>query len=178
MCTVTESNVMLRAQAELPVGLKVATEEFHEGWNRMRSGGVVRLEKKVHTRGWKFLKTAETAVKSGVGATSREAIASALKLALRRVDAHTNAVEVQQIRLTQYPWFCLARVSVHPYRIQEGAVLPAATENNLAPDAARPSRQSREPVEIFPDFDGAIPMLKQMLIASANTQAGNALASS
>jgi len=166
MCIVAESNVMLRAQAELPVGFKVATEKFLEGWGRMRSGGVVRLEKKVQVRGWNFLRIAEGAVKSGVGATSEEAIASAL----RRVDAHSNAVEVEQIRLTQYPWFCLARVRVHPYRIQEGAVLPVMAE--VAPELPLARRRpSHEADELFPDFGAAMPMLKEMLLASASAQA-------
>jgi hypothetical protein len=172
MCIVAESNVMLRAQAELPDGFKVATEKFLEGWNRMRSGGVVRLEKKVQVRGWNFLKIAEGAVKSGVGATSEEAIASALKQALRRVDAHSNAVEVEQIQLTQYPWFCLARVCVHPYRIQEGAVLPAAAEVEPPAMTARPRRLSHQAAEVFPQFGSAIPMLKEMLIGSKSAQAG------
>jgi hypothetical protein len=170
MCTVAESNVMLRAQAELPTGFRVATEEFLEGWTRMRSGGVVRLEKKVQVRGWNFLRIAEAAVKSGVGPTSEEAIASALKLALRRIDAHSNAVEVEQIRLTQYPWFCLARVRVHPYRIQEGTVLPVMEEAPPQP-AARPRGLSRQADELFPQFGDALPMLKEMLIASASSRA-------
>ena len=156
MCTVAESNVMLRAQAELPVGFKVATETFLEGWGRMRSGGVVRLGKKVKVR--------------GVGSTSEEAIASALKLALRRVDAHSNAVEVEQIQLTHYPWFCLARVRVHAYRIQEGAVLPAPAEVGPLPVTARERRLPQQADELFPEFRAAIPMLREMLIASGNAE--------
>jgi len=171
MCIVAESNVMLRAQAELPVGFKVATEKFLEGWGRMRSGGVVRLEKKVQVRGWNFLKFAEGTVKSGVGATSEEAIASALKLALRGVNAHSNAVEVKKIRLTQYPWFCLARVRVHPYRIQEGDMLPAPVEVEPLPMTARQQRMPKQADEIFPDFGAAVPMLKEMLMALPNAQA-------
>jgi hypothetical protein len=129
---------------------------------------VVRLEKKVQVRGWNFLRIAEDAVKSGVGETSQEAIACALKLALRGVNAHSNAVEVEQIQLTQYPWFCLARVRVHPYRIQEGSALPAVAEAALTPVAARERRFSREAAELFPEFGAAIPMLKEMLMASAN----------
>lgn len=169
MCIVAESNVMLRAQAELPVGFKVATEKFLEGWGRMRSGGVVRLGKKVHVRGWNFLRIAEVAVKCGVGATSEEAIARALRLALRRVDALSNAVEVEQIELTQYPWFCLARVRVHPYRIQEGAALPVLAEVAPGPMDARERRLSRGASALFPEF-AAIPRLKEMLMASANSQ--------
>ncbi len=171
MCTVAESNVMLRMQAEFPAGFKVAREKFLEGWMRMRSGGVVRLEKKVHVCGWNFLKIAEGAVKSGVGATSEEAIASALKLALRRVGPHSNAVEVEQIQLTQYPWFCLARVRVNPYRIQEGAALPAMAEVAPAPAAARQRRLSHQATELFPRFGDEIPMVKEMLIASGGPQA-------
>jgi hypothetical protein len=171
MCIVAESNVMLRGQTNLPVGFKVATEKFLEGWTRMRSGGVVRLEKKVQVRGWNFLSIAEGAIKSGVGETSQEAISCALKLALRGVDAHSNAVEVEQIQLTQYPWFCLARVRVHPYRIQEDSELPALAEVALTPPAARERRFSCEAAELFPEFGAAIPMLKEMLIASRNADA-------
>jgi hypothetical protein len=169
MCIVAESNVMLRAQAELPDGFTVATEKFLEGWGRMRSGGVVRLEKKVQVRGWNFLRIAEGAVKSGVGATSEEAIESALKLVLRRVGAHSNAVEVQQIRLTRYPWFCVARVRVHSYRIQQGTELPVMAEVVPELPVAR-RRLSQRTEELFPGFRPAMPMLKEMLIASVSAE--------
>jgi len=161
MCTIAESNVLLRAQAELPAGFKVATEEFRDGWNRMRSGGARRLERKVLTRGWNLIKISDGALRSGVGDTSQKAIASALKLALRRADARSNAVEVEQIELTQYPWFFLARVHVHPYRIQQGAALPAP--DGSAPMAARDSRSSTRADGVYPPFAGAMPLLKKKL---------------
>jgi hypothetical protein len=170
MCIVAESNVMLRAQAEFPDGFKVASEMFLEGWTRMRSGGVVRLEKKVRVRGWNFLKIAEGAVKSGVGATSEEAIASALKLALRRVDAHSNAVEVERIQLTIYPWFCLARVRVLPYRIQEGGALAGPANVQPLPLAVCARQPLRQADELLPEFAAAIPILREMLIASGNAE--------
>ena len=163
MCTIAESNVLLRARAELPAGFKVATEEFREGWNRMRAGGALRLERKVHTRGWKFIRISDGSLRSGVGETSQQAIASALKQALQRVEAHTNAVEVKRIELTQYPWFFLARVVVHSYRIQQGAVLPASKDGAPMPEPARKRRLSPQSALMFPQFGGAMPMLKQML---------------
>ena len=170
MCTIAESNVFLRAQAELPAGCKVATEEFREGWNLMRSGGKGRLEKKIQTRGWNFIKFTGGALRSGVGETSQEAIASALKLALRQVNAYSNAVEVERIELTQYPWFFLARVQVFPYRIQQEAVLPELA--NALP-AAAPVRHGKLPPEsagLFPQFGCAMPMLKKMLAVSKSTE--------
>ena len=163
MCKIIESNVLLRAQAELPMGFKVATEEFRDGWNRMRSGGARRLERKVLTRGWNFIRVADGTLRSGVGETSQKAIASALRLALRRVDAHSNAVEVEQIELTRYPWFFLARVRVHPYRIQQGSALPASARTAEVPIASRGSRSSTRADGVYPSFAGAMPLLKKML---------------
>ncbi|HXR39293.1 MAG TPA: hypothetical protein VN776_09375 [Terracidiphilus sp.] len=171
MCTIAESNVLLRAQTELPAGFKVATDEFREGWNRIRAGGAGRLEKKVQTRGWNFIKIADGALRSGVGETSQQAIASALKLALRRVDADSNAVEVRRIELTHYPWFVLARVCVHPYRIQQGAVLPVSDEGAAMSTAARKKRLSPRSAVLFPEFGCAMPMLKEMLIAPRTSEA-------
>ena len=34
-----------------------------------------------------------------------------------------NAAEVEHIELKRYPWFFIAKVRVHPYQIQQSAVL-------------------------------------------------------
>lgn len=166
MHAIAELNVLLRTQVELPVGLKLATEEFREGWNFVRAGDARRLEKKIQTRGWNFIKIADGELRSGVGETSQLAIASALKLALRRVSTHFNAVEVEHIELTRYPWFFLARVRVYPYRIQKGAVLPVPDEAVPMPIDARPRRLPPQSAELFPHFGSAMPMLKEMLISA------------
>ena len=46
MRNIAQLNVLLRVRAELPVGLKLATEEFYEGWNFVQSGDARQLEKK------------------------------------------------------------------------------------------------------------------------------------
>jgi hypothetical protein len=175
MCTIAESNVILRAQTELPMGFKVATEEFRDGWNRMLSGGLRRLERKVQSRGWNFIRIADGALRCGVGETSQKAIASALKLALRRIDAHSNAVEVEQIKLTQYPWFFLARVRVHPYRIQQGSALPVLDDvlddTTVVPTNTRQIRPSPKTADFDPEFYSAMPVLKDMLTGSASSAA-------
>jgi len=140
MYPITESKVVLRAEAELPMGFNLRTEEFRAGWNLMRSGGVRRLEKKIHTQGWNLTKTADGKPRSGVGKTSQEAVGSALRQALGQVGPDSNAVEVGRIKVTEYPWFFVARVFLHAYRIQEGAALAGPHE---APAAALPLRQKR-----------------------------------
>jgi hypothetical protein len=164
MLSLTESNVLLRVQADLPMGFKVATAEFHNGWDVMRSGGVVRLEKKVRARGWNLIGIPATMLRSGVGETSQQAIANALNQALQGVDSQANAAEVKQVELTQYPWFCLARVRVHSYRIQEGAELPALDEP--VPPIGTRFRRSSRPSELSAELAGVMPMLKGMLAVS------------
>jgi hypothetical protein len=171
MRTIAELNVLLRERIDLPAGLKLATDEFREGWNFVRAGNVMRLKKKIQTRGWNFIKTGDGSLRSGVGDTSQEAIASALKLALRRVDTHLNAAEVEHIELTQYPWFFLARVRVYPYRIQQDAEMAAADDAAAMPIAHPQGRPAPQADELFPNFGGAMPLLKEMLTSSRSLEA-------
>jgi hypothetical protein len=166
MRTIAELNVLLRERIELPEGLKLSTDEFREGWSFIKRSDARRLEKRILKSGWNFIRIADGSLRSGVGDTSQEAIASALKLALRRVSTHFNAVEVERIELTRYPWFFLARVRVYPYRIQEDAVF-AVPDEDLADAFAEKRAGSRHATdggnEMFPGFGSAMPMLKQML---------------
>jgi len=169
MRTIAERNMLLRARTELPNGLSLATEEFREGWNFVKTVNVQRLEKRILMRGWNFIKIPDESLRSGVGDTSQEAIASALKLALRRIGARFNAAEVEHIELTQYPWFFLARVRVYPFRIQQGAALPASNEFLPAPSVQQ-GRLPQHAAALFPSFGSAMPLLKKMLISSRTAQ--------
>jgi hypothetical protein len=170
MRRIAEMNMLLRVPAKLPDGLKLATEEFREGWSFSRSLDVRRLEKKILSHGWNFIKIVDGPLRSGVGDTSQQAIAGALKLALRRVSPHFNVAEVDYIQLTRYPWFYLARVRVVPYLIQQGTVLPIS--DDLAPIATTPRQKwlELESTALFPQFASHMPQLKQMLISSAASQ--------
>lgn len=171
MRTIDELNMLLRTRIELPAGLNLATDEFHEGWSFLRTVDAQRLKAKIQTRGWNFIRIADESLRSGVGDTSQEAIAGALKLALRRVSTHSNAVEVERIELTQYPWFFFARVIVHPYRIQQEAVLPEHDEAAPKAIAHRQRRRTRQADEQFPHFGSAMPQLKKMLALSQISEA-------
>jgi|SRR5271157_827008 len=123
MRNIAELTMLLRGHVELPDNLDLVTEEFQEGWSFLGSGDARWLDKEVRARGWHCIWIAEGMLRSGVGKTSQEAIAGALKLALRQVNGRFNAAEVEHIELTKYPWFVLARVRVYPYQIQQSAVL-------------------------------------------------------
>jgi hypothetical protein len=169
MPVIAESNVFLRARIDLPEGFKVAAGDFRDGWKVMRTGGARRLERKTRACGWNFVRLGDGAVKSGVGNTSRDAVASALRLALTQVEGHANAVELERIELTSYPWFVLARVRVNPYRIQEGEAPHVMARASAA--STIPETRSLGATELFPGFANAMPMLKEMLVQSRGSEA-------
>jgi hypothetical protein len=154
--------MLLHPQAELPAGVKMATDAFHDGWLRIRAGGKRRLEKSVRAKGWHFIRIADGALRSGVGDTEPEAIANALQLELRRLGTHSHAVEVERIEMTRYPWFFLARVLVSPYRIQQEAAVPGSCLELAAPRR----RGGLRP--------GVVPGMREMLLAPRNPEAGAA----
>jgi hypothetical protein len=152
MTTISESNVLLRSNVPLPAGFRVATDEYHHGWNRMRSGGAGRLDKKIKARGWSFTRTPGGTLRSGVGKTAQEAIGSALCQALAEMDDKSHAVEVGQMQVTSYPWFFVARVRVEPYRIQPVAVHESAMPATAVPSANAPG--------LYTQFGSAMPLLR------------------
>ena len=97
MPNIAERTMLLRGSIALPDDLKLVTAEFQEGWNSVQSGDTHWLDKQIRKCGWHFIWIAEGSLKGGVGQTSQEAIASALKLALRRVRERYNAAEVEHI---------------------------------------------------------------------------------
>ena len=123
MQKIAELTVLLRGRVELPANLNLVPEEFQEGWSFVQSGDTHWLDKEIRQHGWHFMWIGEGSRRGGVGQTSQEAIASALKLALRRVSERFNAAEVESIEVKKYPWFVVAKVKVYPYQIQQGSTL-------------------------------------------------------
>jgi hypothetical protein len=170
MSMIAERNMLLRKQIELPVGLRLATDEFREGWNFVQSADAKKLEKKVQSHGWNLLKIADGTQACGVGETSEEAVSSALRLALLRMSAYFNAVEIEYIELTQYPWFFLARVRVCQYRVQQSATQIVSDESIPLPSAPRRRRLPLDAEVLYPGFGSSMPQIKEMLVSSRPEQ--------
>ncbi|MGA9667858.1 MAG: hypothetical protein WBQ94_01545 [Terracidiphilus sp.] len=163
MVTIAQSQMLLRRRTELPDGLRLATEEFREGWSLVRSASALRFGKQFMAHGWNFVMIADGLLRSGVGDTSHEAVGNALKLALRHISERINAAEVEHIELTQYPWFFLARVMVVPYQIQPRAALLMPEESRAIPSPRRQRRLHIDPEVLYPHFGSAMPQLKRLL---------------
>lgn len=171
MRAITEQNMLLRERVELPPSLRIATDSFREGWNFAPKVNARQLEKKICAHKWSLIKIAEGVQASGVGESLQEAISSALRLALLRMCARFNAVEVEYIESSQYPWFFLARLRVCQYRIQQGAVLAVSKEYPSPVTASCNKRLSLDANALYPDFGSSMPLIKQMLTAQSAVQA-------
>jgi hypothetical protein len=128
MRNIAELTMLIRERVELPGELSLETEKFREGWSFVQSGDTHWLDKEIRRRGWHFMWIGEGSRRGGVGQTSQEAIAGALKLALRHISECFNAAEVECIEVKKYPWFVLAKVKVYPYQIQKDGVLSSLAQ--------------------------------------------------
>jgi len=171
MYSIAETNMLLRVQIKLPRGLKLVTEQFRGEWKLARSESAMRLQDRIHSLGWNFIKFDDGSMGSGVGNTPQEAIARALRMALCRICEPVNALEVENIELSQYPWFFLARVGVRPYCIQQGAHLPELDEAEpLAMPRGR-GRPLRKSIAMYPHFTGSKASLRQALVITSSSLA-------
>jgi hypothetical protein len=122
--TIAERDWLVRARMELPACLMPTTSGFRDDWDFIQFENAEQLDKRLRTIGWNLVKICGFQ-KSGVGDSSQLAIAKALKLVLRTISRHLPAVEVGDITLKPYPWFCLATVVVYPYWIHHHTALSA-----------------------------------------------------
>ena len=165
MRNIAELTMLQRGQTQMPSAFRPSTDTFQEGWNFVASENARGLERKIKTQGWHLIKIDAALRGSGVGETAQAAKVCALKLALRRVSDHFNVVKVQQVWVTEYPWFFVARVNLCRYRIQMDEFLPIAVE--AAQLAARALRRpfAFGSIEMGPQLAGTMPLLRQMLAA-------------
>lgn len=164
MLKITELSVLIRVEAELPSWLVMKRDEFMDGWNIVQTRGASLLEKRIRRCGWHSIRIAGESLRSGVGESSQEAIACALKLLVHGFSEYFNAVEVRHVHLAEYPWFAIARLRVCPYRIQQSPV-------QFVPDDALPlpatPRRRQLPANaswLYPQFGPEMLLLKEMLV--------------
>jgi len=167
---IAEMNLLIRACMELPVGLQLTSDPFREGWELVQREDAGELKKRMRTSGRNLIKIGDGILKIGLGDTSQEAIDCALKRALRMISERIPAVEVGEIRLTPYPWFCLARVTAFPYWIQQNSASLVPDRATLGAAAPRRGRPPRQADALDSAFASAIPRLTQELISSPGVQ--------
>ena len=170
MCKIAAWTMLLRVQTELPAGLEVTTDRFSDGWQCVQAGDTERFKEEIQVRGWSYIMHAGGLLGNGVEDTSQEAIDSAVKVVLCHIGQRFNAVEIEHIELTQYPWFYLARVGVRIYRIQPDAAMPAADISGDRRINRSTRRLPRQPSVLYPQFESVLPAVRELLVLSRSVQ--------
>jgi len=107
----------VRVDAQIQLGLNLTSGKLWEGWDCVPLEGV--RGDRVEMRAGQLAACGKPFLKGGKGNTPQEAIARALKLALRQVSKSFNAARVEYLPVQKYPWFYLATVVVYPQAIQQ-----------------------------------------------------------
>lgn len=171
MRDIVELNVLLRVRAEMPQGLTLAADGFREGWNRLRTRNAKGLERKLKACRWHFIPD-KPMMASGTGQTPQDAIARALDHALAEVGPEQNAIEVGEIQSTQYPWFWLARVSIHAFQIQKSEELAAQDLAVLAHNSDARPRPQVHSADFKHDFAKTMPLMEHRSPRPPRPQSG------
>lgn len=122
MSPIFSRTVLIHGNLNLPGDLFLDGGSSQEVWNVMNGKDARDLATNLQRWGWQFTVISDWLQKSGVGATSEEAIDCALRQLLCQLDVGFNAVQVESIDLKAYPWFCLARLIIRPGLIQQLAL--------------------------------------------------------
>jgi hypothetical protein len=131
------SAMFLRTGCILPDGMELIQTRFDEKWMSVENATATTLDVRVRNAGWHFmcLQTAHSRV--GIGRTAESAISKAMALALKQTEVRFNAAELGLVKVTRYPGFHVARVTLHTRQIQEHASLGLVDEMVLRQLPAR-----------------------------------------
>ena len=66
MCTIAETDLLIRACMDLRVGRQLTTDQFRERWELVQPKDAGELKNRMRTSGRKFIKIGDGIVKSGL----------------------------------------------------------------------------------------------------------------
>jgi len=95
------------------------------------------LDEKVRNAGWHFMWLEDAHSSHSVGATETSAVTKAIARALNRIKDRFNAAELESIKISKYPGFRIAKITLHTRHIQQHASLGLVDEMTIRQLAAR-----------------------------------------
>ncbi|MFZ0337939.1 MAG: hypothetical protein WAL45_07900 [Terracidiphilus sp.] len=117
------NTVFLRDECALPGQFDLLQKPFSRGWAEAIGTEASELDTAVRGAGWHFMWVADSYSSQALGRTAETAIHRALVRALPGVNKRFNAAELDSVRITNFPGFRMARVTVQARQIQSQASL-------------------------------------------------------
>lgn len=118
--------IFLREGCTLPDRFALQQEWFCQDWMLVEGLAAVTLDAKIRSAGWHFVWILGPNARRGCGRTREGAIHRALERALKLTARQFNASELDSFLVKKYPGFYMAKVILHPRRIQRQTLLDIA----------------------------------------------------
>ena len=119
-------SVFLRSECILPDRLDPCLQHIVEGWSIVEDLPALVFDTMIRQAGWHFMWLRDACCRKGIGLTEEAAVSRGLSRALRGISKRFNAAKLDSIRITQYPGFQIANVTVQTLQIQKQASLNPA----------------------------------------------------
>ena len=110
-------SMFLRSGCLLPGGFRLKQERFNKGWMLAGDISAAGLDATLRRSGWHFRSFFFSCYRLGCGKTEISAISHATARALRLIADKFNVAEVDQVQVSNYPGFRIARVTAHACEI-------------------------------------------------------------
>jgi hypothetical protein len=128
---VKRHSVFLRKGCDMPAHFDLAQQPCADNWMLLEEIEAPVLDTMIRHAGWHFMYLQGSYSRSGVGLTRDNATHRALGRALKGLKMGFNAAELESVRVSTYPVFQIATVTVQTRHIQEHTSLEMTVEDHL-----------------------------------------------
>lgn len=127
----TWHSVFLRDSSILPDYVDPLRVPFGQNWTQIEKIEEPAFDAMVRRAGWHFIWVQGACSRRGFGATEESATQQAVTRALKGVARRFNAAEFDALRITNYPGFCVANVTMQARQIQRNTSLDDISDEGL-----------------------------------------------
>jgi hypothetical protein len=120
--------MFLRIGTVLPDNVGFVQTSFCEGWMAVEATTADTMDRTIRQAGWHFVWLVESAAGMAAGLSEEAVCNHAAALALNRISARFNGAELGHARVTRYPGFYVAKVTLHTRQIQQQTSLGLVDE--------------------------------------------------
>jgi hypothetical protein len=130
-------SMFLRSRCALPDRVDPPREPFCDNWAHVEKIEASDFDVMIRKAGWHFMWVQGSCSRNGYALTEENAIHRALARALRGINKRFNAAEFNSLRISRFPGFFVANVTMEARQIQQNTSLDIAIERHPVEIPAR-----------------------------------------
>jgi hypothetical protein len=123
-------SIFLRSGCMLPDRVDPPRGPFCDNWAHVEKIEASDFDVMIRKAGWHFMWVQGSCTRSGYAQSEENAIHRALASALRGINKRFNAAEFDSLRISRYPGFYVANVTMEARQIQQNTSLDVIVESH------------------------------------------------